>query len=174
LSELAAAAKNGDNDIMNHFGLFGIIKEVGVDDEGLLEFHKYFNHPLYLDPSNQFYKALGSRSILTVRTWNPLRWYRAFKSMNERIARKNLTGNYVGEGLIQGGVIIFDRSGTPRAVYQELTGQELPMDDIIAALTVLQAEVAAEEATTSSSNAEEADGADDETAPEEEVVAESS
>lgn len=124
------------------FGLFGIIKEIGVDDEGLADFYdQYFPHPLYLDSSQQFYQAaLGGRKITTLRTWNPLRLYRGFQAMKARIARKKLEGNMVGEGLVQGGVIIFDRHGEPRAVYQELTGQELPVDDILAALTALQAE----------------------------------
>lgn len=129
--------------LLADFGLFGLIKEMGVDDAGVLDFYNdYFPHPLFLDPTQQFYKALGSRKITTFQTWNPLRLYRGFQNMKERIARKKLEGNMIGEGIIQGGVILFDRQGDPRAVYQEMSGQELPIEDILTALQALQAEAA--------------------------------
>ena len=123
--------------------MFGIVKEIAVDDVGLLDFHDtYFPYPLYLDPTQQFYQALGGRKITTLRTWNPWRLYRGFQEMKARLAsKKGLEGNMVGEGLVQGGVIVLDRHGDVRAVYQELTGRELPVEDILEALTVLQAEV---------------------------------
>lgn len=147
ISQLFAA----HGDLSQNFGLFGIIKEVAVDDEGLLEFHdKYFPHDLYMDPSKQFYEAMGKRKITTLRTWNPFRIYRGFKSMSARLKGKpNLAGNMKGEGLIQGGIIVFDKQGDPRAVYLEETGSEPPVDDILAALKALQAE------STSSSGATE-------------------
>ena len=122
--------------------MFGIVKEVAVDDAGLLDFHDtYFPYPLYMDPSQQFYQALGGRKITTLRTWNPLRLYRGFQDMKARIAnKKGLEGNMIGEGLVQGGVIVLDKHGDVRAVYQEMTGRELPVNDILEALSVLQAE----------------------------------
>ena len=141
LSQLAA-----DNpEVFSDFGLFGILKEVAVDDEGLLEFHdNYFNYPLYMDPSQQFYEAMGKRKITKLRTWNPLRIYRGFKSMQARLANKtDLIGNMKGEGLIQGGMIVFDKQGDARAVYLEETGREPPVDDLLEALKAIQAEKSA-------------------------------
>ena len=112
-----------------------------MDDEGLLEFTKFFPHPLYLDESNQVYEALGKRKITTLKTWNPFRIYRGFKALKARLAEKSdLHGNMKGEGLVQGGVIIFDKNGDPRAVYLEETGSEPPIDDILAALKAIQVE----------------------------------
>lgn len=137
MSQLAAENPN----VFADFGLFGIIKEVSVDDEGLLEFQNYFPHPLYLDESQQFYEAIGKRYITTLRTWNPFRLYRGFKAMSARLQSKpDLAGNYKGEGLVQGGVIIFDKHGDPRAVYLEETGKEPPVGDILEALKALQVE----------------------------------
>lgn len=113
-----------------------------MDDEGLMEFStKFFPHPLYMDESQQVYEALGRRKITTFRTWNPIRLYRGFKAMKARLGNKpDLTGNYIGEGLVQGGILIFDKNGDTRAVYLEETGNEPPLDDILTALKALQVE----------------------------------
>ena len=46
------------------FNIFGIIKETGIDDEGLVEYYyKYFTYPLYQDKLFAFYQALGNCKI---------------------------------------------------------------------------------------------------------------
>jgi hypothetical protein len=40
----------------------------------------------------------------------------------------------IGEGLIQGGIVIFDNKGNARYAYEEIIGDELVIDDIVAAL----------------------------------------
>ena len=37
----------------------------------------------------------------------------------------------IGEGLLQGGWIIFDRDGLPRAAFQEDAKQRVPIDKIV-------------------------------------------
>lgn len=44
-----------------------------------------------------------------------------------------------GEGLVQGGIVIFDKSGA-RYAYREETGMEVPIDDIIAVVRHIRAE----------------------------------
>ena len=60
--------------------------------------------------------------------------------MYKRLARKNISGNMKGEGLVQGGIIIFDKTGTARFAYREEIGIEVPIDDIIAVVRHLKAE----------------------------------
>lgn len=131
LSQLAAA-----QDSLEGFGMFGVVKETGVDDEGLVEFHSsYFTYPLYRDVELSFYKALGNRKLTL--PWNPIKLVQGVFSileMNKRLKAKNLSGNLSGEGFLKGGVIIFGKDGKPRFAYEEETGSELPIDDIIAAL----------------------------------------
>ena len=125
---------------LDGFGLFGVVKEVGVDDEGLYDFyHDYFTYPLYKDESLSFYTALGTRK-LKLSTWNPIKMFRGMRSIGKRLSQKNISGNYKGEGLVQGGVIIFDAAGKARFAYREETGSEIPVDDIIAAVTELREE----------------------------------
>lgn len=56
---------------LDGFGMFGLIKETGVDDEGLAEFNqKSFPFPLYRDADRAFYEALGNRKLSL--PWNPI------------------------------------------------------------------------------------------------------
>jgi hypothetical protein len=139
--------------------LYSIIKEVagtasGVasDDTkgglGVRDFQEtyFLNNPVYLNETREFYTyGLGldpqsGRSLLSQPffSWNPFALWSAWKSLSDRIRGKNIHGNYIGEGLLQGGVIVVtptraDGSVAVNYVYQEATGSELPIADIIAA-----------------------------------------
>lgn len=46
------------------FKLFALVKETGIDDEGLRDFYnEYFTYPIYKDQERVFYTALGSGKI---------------------------------------------------------------------------------------------------------------
>lgn len=139
--ELAAEK---DSVLGSSFGLFGVVKETGVDDEGLTEFsHNHFTgYPIYKDEELEFYKAFGSSKIWSSITWTkPWRWYGSMKKIGKRLKKKGLEGNMIGEGTVKGGIIVFDREGTPLFQYLEDTGDELPMDDIKAALESVRREM---------------------------------
>eukprot|EP00978_Attheya_sp_CCMP212_P025245 scaffold80865_cov55-Attheya_sp.AAC.8 len=122
------------------FGLFGVVKETGVDDEGLVDFNtKYFKRTLYLDTDLVFYNALGGRK-LSVPSWNPLKFISTIKAIGTRAKEKGISQNLKGEGIVQGGVIIFGKDGAPKYVYEEDTWNEMPVDDIIAAVNAVKAE----------------------------------
>jgi len=124
---------------LDGFELFGLVKETGVDDQGLTEFYKdSFNFPLYKDEALVFYNEFYGMRKLKLTTWNPLRLYRGYKDMSKRLKEKTLEGNLVGEGLVQGGIIIFGKDGKPKYAYEEETGSEIPVDDIVAALNAVK------------------------------------
>ena len=62
-----------------------------------------------------------------------------------RVLSKNITSNMKGEGLVQGGIIIFNKVGVARYAYREETGSELPIDDILLALQAVRDEDMMEE-----------------------------
>jgi hypothetical protein len=129
LSELAASSSFGED-----FGFWGIVKETGVDDEGLLEFYKdYFTFPLYRDEKLLTYAALGNRWI-SLKSWNPIKIWSDYRSIVQRTEPKNIKGNLAGEGLVQGGVFVFDSAGVLKYAYEEDTGFALEMEDLKAAL----------------------------------------
>jgi AhpC/TSA antioxidant enzyme len=143
LTEQFAALVNGGSNNNNSAAtpaavhMWGIIKEVGVDDAGLSEFyHSFFHFPLYLDVERQTFQAFGNRKI-GLTTWNPIRLYRGMKEMGNRLSNKNIAGNYVGEGMIQGGILLFDSLGELRFAYEEQIGNELPMEDLQAAVDAI-------------------------------------
>lgn len=127
---------------LDGFGLFGLVKEVGVDDAGLTDFQSnFFPYPLYRDEETTFYSALGSRKI-SVKSWNPFKIWRGIREVYKRMKKKNISGNMTGEGLIQGGIIIFDKDGKAKYAYREETGFEVPINDILAAVKMVKAESA--------------------------------
>ena len=129
LKELAA----NEHKPLEGFDLWGVIKETGVDDQGLCDFTSFYPYPLYKDDQLSFYKALGNRKL----SLNPLSLFGTVKSMfsgNSRTKERNIEGNLVGEGLVKGGVIIFSKDGTPKYAYREVVGQELPVETILAAV----------------------------------------
>lgn len=87
---------------------------------------------------NTFYEALGSRK-LKVTSWNPFRIFRGIRNVYKRLGQKNISGNLKGEGLVQGGVVIFDKTGA-RCAYREETGNEVPVDDIVAVVRHIRGE----------------------------------
>lgn len=137
LKELAA----NEHKPLEGFQLWGVIKETGVDDQGLGDFYgNFFPYPLYKDTKLAFYHALGNRKLAL---WNPFSLFGTVKSMvsaSSRVKERQIEGNMSGEGLLKGGVILFDKNGVPRYAYREVVGQELPVEAILAAVHALKQE----------------------------------
>merc|ERR1712087_385498 len=135
LTQLAAS----ESAVLSKFGMFGVVKETGVGDEGLRAFQKdHYPYPLYRDENLDFYRAFGDKKITSDFSYwsllNPFKIYGSMKAIGKRLKEKNLEGNMKGEGLKTGGIIVFGSDGEPKYAYPEKTGSPLETDDIIAAL----------------------------------------
>jgi hypothetical protein len=124
--------------------LIGVIKEVAPtadarDDAelGVKNFQDiYFPFPLYLDSERKFYDAiLGNRQLSL--GWNPINWVRWYLQFKDRINSKNITGNYKGEGFQLGGVLVISKDKGIVYQYEEVTGSELPVDEVADAVRKL-------------------------------------
>lgn len=126
---------------LHGFGLFGVLKETKVDDNGISDFQSiYFPHSLYYDQYRTFYQALGNRTI-SIPWKNPIKLVRGIfqiRRLGKRLKSKGIEGNFIGEGLFQGGMIIFNKDGMPVYAYEEQTGLELPIDDIVEAVKAVR------------------------------------
>jgi len=116
------------------FTIVGIVKEF-CDKKGgekLQEFHDtYFPFPLYLDIDKAAYRALGNRRASlgsALKVLNP------FSETAKRIKKNQIRGNMSGEGFLQGGVIIYHKNGMAAYKYEEETGLELPVANIVRAM----------------------------------------
>ena len=124
---------------MEGFGLFGVIKETGVDDKGLSDFSTFYPFPLYRDENLDFYTALGNRSLsIPLNPFKLASGMFSLFSIQKRLKKKKIEGNLTGEGIKQGGVIIFDKEGTAKYAYYEKTGSEIPVEDILAAIQAVK------------------------------------
>jgi len=155
------------------FGFFAIIKETGVDDAGIVEFQStYFPHPIYVNPDYSFYHALGDRRLglySFFNNYNPRDLICLFfDSIRRMIRKKGIVGNMNiggtaaaaaagGDGIVQGGIIFFGPNdnnngsntgtgtGRPQYAYEEETGKELPIAEIVKVFRNMQAAAAATE-----------------------------
>lgn len=104
-----------------------------------------------------FYHAFGDGKItdnMSFRMFlNPFQIYRTMKALGKRLDGKKIEGNLKGEGLKTGGIIIFDNNGTARYMYPEVTGFELDVEDLLAAVEAVRQEqdmgISASSGTTS-------------------------
>ncbi len=133
------AALYGDSRL-DGFELFGVVKETGIDNEGLAEFSNnyYGKYPLYCDKSYSLYQALGDRKAVELPSLFTL--LTSFLDAWRRVTSKGIGWNVKGEGIVKGGLIIFDTKGNPKYAYKEETGLDLPVQDIVQALEAVRAE----------------------------------
>lgn len=140
--DLSSMAQSGE---LGKARLLGLVKEIApcatakTDEElGVAEFQeKYFGgFPLYLDENKVFYQQLGSRKITSdlEGSWNPLTVWKGFTSIGERIKAKNLEGNFRGEGLVLGGILVISPKEGVVYSHKEQTGKEIPRQEIIDAV----------------------------------------
>lgn len=117
------------------FAMMGVLKE-RVDDEGILDFYqKHFRYPLYLDEKWKIYHAMGARKLNTMSLF----W--GFFSMKGRQTKKNITTTLdgdVGDHFMQGGFLIFDKTGELQYALEETFGQELNIEAIQAAVNAVR------------------------------------
>lgn len=125
----------------NRVAAWAVVKEIDVDNEGLLALYQnFFTFPFFLDKNMKIYKAMGKNII------NPIRFFHRIHKTGarKRIADKGIEGTFIGkgEGLILGGVLIFDARGNIQYAYQEKSGaEELPIEEFRTALnTVIDAQ----------------------------------
>lgn len=123
------------------FNVKSIVKETGVDNEGLNEFATdYFPYPTYKDQALTFYNALGSGKISI--GFNPLA---LIKFIRDTMVGMKALGvksyNVKGEGFLQGGWILFDTTGAPQAAFQENAKQRVPIDDILKAIQLMKSNI---------------------------------
>lgn len=130
-------------EIMDGFEIVGIVKEIEV--EGLIDFYQiYFHtHPLYCDPSYAFYNALGDRRVGLSSFVRPATFYRlvcvAYHERWQSMANNNNNGGLgKGDGIVQGGIIIFNCHNQPVWVMEEETGVDLRIVDIAMALDAIR------------------------------------
>lgn len=120
----------GDNQV----GAWAVVKEIDVDNEGLLTlYQQYFRFPFFRDTKLALYSALGDRRVTSL---NPITLVKRFRAARKRLNEKGMEGNIIGkgEGMILGGIVIFDRKGNLKYAHEEQFGRELPVDEIRAVL----------------------------------------
>lgn len=121
------------SNLSSEIAVLGVVKEVA----GLQEFHKeYFNsRPILLDQDMHLYKVMGHRSIFKIKTLFKL--ITGMRKVSRRMSMKGIEGNLVGDGTIQGGILLFDAKGDLVHVQLENITKEINMIEIAQVLETL-------------------------------------
>jgi len=110
------------------------------DEElGVGEFaSKYFsNGEVFLDENQDFYQALGARSITSVKlkSWNPFKIFKEFGEMQKRMDEKGISGNLRGDARLLGAVLIVKKGGPVSYVSYEELGTPFDEEAFLRALS---------------------------------------
>mmetsp|Transcript_77448 Transcript_77448/g.116411 ORF Transcript_77448/g.116411 Transcript_77448/m.116411 type:complete len:162 (-) Transcript_77448:127-612(-) len=113
----------------DRIALMGIVKEVGVDDDGLVGFYQdYFDrHPIYNDERWKVYEAMGGRKV------GFLGLFRAIFGASSRWKEKGIEiseQNRKTSPWMTGGVMVFDKRGDLVYALEEDVGNEFDMERI--------------------------------------------
>lgn len=132
--QLAKVAKQVSEQTQSKVRLVGIVKKTDAPEGLLEEFYKeYFPFPIYQDEEWDAFKFLGHRKI---SPWQLLSTQpRLLKRYQERKVKNVPFG---GDIFTQGGVLLFDGTGTLRYVYYEEYGHELDTEALTWALQECQ------------------------------------
>ena len=57
-----------------------------------------------------------------------------------RIASKGIQWNVKGEGIVKGGIIVFDKTGKPKYAMPEQMGEDLKIKDLVLAMETMKQE----------------------------------
>jgi hypothetical protein len=108
----------------------GVIKHINVDNNALLDFYEnYFTCPIYKDEKWELYHALGNRKI---SMWTLIKNIVKMETIYAKKGVKNTP--FGGDIQTQGGVLVFDKSGSLRYVQYENYTELLDMDALNAAI----------------------------------------
>jgi len=104
---------------------------------GLEEFQKgnYWNDNLFVEETKQIYKEIGFKrytalSVLGVITDKKV------SAMNKQAKAEGLTGNFSGDKLTTGGVLVVDKGEVLLEFKQESAGDHCPAEDILKSLGI--------------------------------------
>ena len=85
---------SGIAELVKGFKMFGTVKEIGVDDEGLAAFYNdHFKFPLYNDDGLVLYNDFFGKRKLWFTTYNPFKLYSGYMELKNRLAQKKIEGN---------------------------------------------------------------------------------
>uniref|UniRef100_A0A6V0KCY1 Peroxiredoxin-like 2A n=1 Tax=Zooxanthella nutricula TaxID=1333877 RepID=A0A6V0KCY1_9DINO len=115
-------------------------EDAGAKGLGVGEYqHRYFGgRPVYWDEDQKFVEAMGNRRIslkFKAPWWKPWALWKEITEGLKKLKDKGVEGNLVGDGLIQGGVLVVGPGdqGVTFAHFEENDPDVgMPADDIVA------------------------------------------
>jgi hypothetical protein len=127
--QLSALAK------AENVALVGVVKGNSTEEDNLIEFSRdYFKYEIYSDDKWLTYKLMGNRSIRMVDVFKGI-----LPSLN-RHPRKGIVNriSLTEDGVVQGGILVFDHTGDLKYCYNESFAEELDIESLQTAIRAVR------------------------------------
>ena len=112
--------------------MMGIVKESGateIDENLCVMYRDYFRFPIFQDEKWKVFYAMGGRKLNMFKLiWLGVRSHKRYE------AKGIANTPFGGDLLMQGGLLIFDKSGQLKYCYEEHYGHELDLQKLRAAI----------------------------------------